>query len=62
MGKALEPSERPQLGLARRNSLPRLALTAVIMSPLKEGKDNPTLTTVFRLAKALGVKVGEFFK
>lgn len=39
-----------------------LAVNKAFISNIENGKTNPTLTTITKLAKAIGISVDEFFK
>ncbi|MEK7093856.1 MAG: helix-turn-helix transcriptional regulator [Patescibacteria group bacterium] len=50
---------RTKKGISQGDIARDLGLSRGFISTIENGKTNPTLSTIAKLAKALGVKVGE---
>ncbi len=51
--------ERKRQNLTQEELAHRAGISAVFMSDIERGIENATLETIAKLAKALGVKIGE---
>ena len=53
---------REDKGLLQKEFSKKVGLDAVYLSNIETGKMNPTVTTIEKIAKALGVKVDELMR
>lgn len=53
---------RTQKGISQGDIVRSLGMDRAFVSNIENGKTNPTLATITKLAKALGVSVGELMK
>ena len=53
---------RTEKGLSQGDIVRRLGMPKSFVSSIENGKTNPTLSTITKLAKAIGVSVGELMK
>ncbi len=53
---------RTQKGISQGDIVRSLGMDRAFVSNIENGKTNPTLATIAKLAKALGVSMGELLK
>ncbi len=53
---------RTQRGISQGDIVRALKMDRAFVSNIENGKTNPTLATIAKLAKAIGVSVGELMK
>ena len=53
---------RTQKGISQGDIVRSLGMDRAFVSNIENGKTNPTLATITKLAKALGISVGELMK
>lgn len=53
---------RKEKGISQGDIVRKLGMPKSFVSNIENGKTNPTLATIAKLAKAIGVSVGELMK
>ena len=53
---------RTEKGISQNKIARTLGIDRAFISHIENGKTNPTLTTIAKLAKAIGISVGELMK
>ena len=53
---------RTQKGISQGDIVRQLGMPKSFVSNIENGKTNPTLSTITKIAKAIGVSVGELMK
>lgn len=61
LGKNLKKI-RTEKGISQGDIVKASGIDKAMISNIENGKTNPTLTTIAKLAKAIGVSVGELMK
>ena len=53
---------RAEKGISQGDIVKSTGIDKAMISNIENGKTNPTLTTIAKLAKAIGVSIGELMK